>query len=96
MKLADLTRFGKELMQRARAFVYARSSDEWKGYFSGKLARVREFAQSNGEKAAAVGFLLGIAIVFFFKLFVVSAVVVGLVVLTIIIASDSRPDDWQP
>ena len=95
MKLADLTRFAKGLLERAREFVYSRSSDEWKDYFSGKLLRVREFAQANGEKAAAAGFLLGIAIVFFFKLFVVSAVIFGLVVLTIIIASDSRPSDWK-
>lgn len=95
MKLSNFTHWAEGLWQRARAFVYSRNGDEWKVYFAEKLSRVREFAQVNGEKAAVLGFFLGVAIVFFFKLVVVSAVVVGLLVLTIIIVADSRPDNWH-
>ncbi len=95
MRLSDIKTSAVKVWNKLKAFVYSRSGDEWKSYFGGKIQSVRAFAQDQGEKAAALGFLLGILMVFFFKLIVISLVVIGLLVLTIIIAADSRPDDWR-
>ena len=95
MQLAAITEWFSKARHQVRAFVYSRSGDEWKEYFISRLGAVRAYAQGNGEKAAGIGFLLGIFLVFFFKIFVVSVVIATLAVITIIIWADSRPQDWQ-
>lgn len=53
--------------------IRSKSRQEWREYFAAQVGRLREWMQSNGEKAAIMGFLLGVFIIVFYKL----ALVVG-------------------
>jgi hypothetical protein len=50
-------------------FARSRSQQEWREVFQAQVERVRAFVRENGEVAAVLGFGLGIAMVLFFKLF---------------------------
>jgi hypothetical protein len=54
------------------------------------LFQLRELIRENGEKAAVVGFVLGIFIVVFFKLFVVLVMLLVAAYSTILIIADSK------
>ena len=48
----------------------SRSHSEWRDAFSQSLDSGRAWVQRNGELAALVGFLAGVLIVIFFRIFV--------------------------
>lgn len=72
--------------------IRVRSREEWQSFFRGKLEALRTYVQTHGEKAALIGFLLGIFIVIFYKLVLVVAclVIVALQLLLIISESEAK------
>lgn len=83
----------REWFQRLQRFVYSRSGDEWKRFFLSQGSSLREFVRNNGEKAAGLGFLLGIFLVLFFKLALIVLAAAVILIVGIIIWADSRPED---
>jgi ABC-type protease/lipase transport system fused ATPase/permease subunit len=82
----------KDAMERITSAIRSRTKQEWEQYFSNLLNQVREFVKAEGEKAALIGFSLGIFIVIFYKLAIVLACL-GLVVhQLILIISESSKD----
>lgn len=69
--------------------IRAKSRAEWQQYFSDKISSLRDYVRENGERAAVLGFFLGVLLVIFYKLalIVVCLVVVGYQLLLIL--SDS-------
>lgn len=76
--LNDITRFAR-----------SRSSDEWKSFAREKLDDLRVSVRENGEKAAVIGFGVGIVVVLFFKLFLALAAISVLAFLTLLWLADS-------
>lgn len=85
----------RQLFIKLRNFVYSRSGDEWKSFFLSYVTEGRLFIKENGEKAAAIAFLLGILLVLFLKLVVILLMAAVVVVVGIIIWADNRPTDWK-
>ncbi len=63
----------------------SRTQAEWNDLFRSRLEGVRTFVRENGEIALLVGFGVGIAMVLFFKLFVLLFCLVALSYLVLII-----------
>jgi len=82
----------REWFQRVQTFIYSRSVVEWEEFFLSKVATLRDFVRNNGEKAAGIGFLFGIFLVLFFKLVIIAAAVTAVIIVSIIIWADSRPE----
>ena len=82
----------RKLMRRVidniKNTIRSKTSDEWRAYFQGKVQALRAFVQANGEKAALAGFVLGIVIVLFYKLFILIVTLATLAYLIVITASD--------
>lgn len=78
------------LVDRITQFAKSRSEDEWHAFVRERFENVRILIRDNGEKAAVLGFGLGILIVFFFKIFVVLLVLAIAAYSTILILSDSH------
>jgi hypothetical protein len=55
------------MFDRIVNLIRQRSRQEWQEYFRKRIDGVREYAQTNGEKAAIIAFLLGISLIVFFK-----------------------------
>jgi hypothetical protein len=77
-------------MERITKFAKSRTEDEWRAYVRERFEDLRILIRDNGEKAAVVGFVLGIGIMLFFKLFIILAVVAVAVYSTILIIADSE------
>jgi hypothetical protein len=75
---------------RITEFAKSRTDDEWRAYTRQLLLQLRELIRENGEKAALLGFILGIFIVVFFKLFVVLIMLAIAAYSTILIIADSK------
>jgi hypothetical protein len=88
-------KYMRQLFKKLQNFVYSRSGDEWKAFFLAKLSALRTFVRENGEKAAGVGFFLGILLVLFFKIAVTVAIVAVVAVVSVIVWADARPEDWK-
>jgi len=69
--------------------IKSRSPDEWKAELRSRIDTLRRYVQEHGERAALIGFLLGIFIVIFYKLvlFLACVALVGYQLLLIISAS---------
>ncbi len=78
------------VIDRITEFARSRSEDEWREYIRERFEFVRNLVRENGEKAAILGFVLGIGLVIFFKLFVLLLVVAVGVYSTILILADGR------
>ncbi len=78
------------LVDRITQFAKSRSEDEWHTFARERFENLRILIRDNGEKAAVLGFGLGILIVFFFKIFVVLLVLAIAAYSTILILSDSH------
>ena len=78
----------RRVIEEIKKSIYSKTSDEWRAYFQGKVQALRAFVQANGEKAALAGFVLGIVIVLFYKLFILLATLATLTYLIVITASD--------
>lgn len=70
--------------------IRARSTEEWKSFFVGKLEELRTYVQTHGEKAAVLGFVLGIFLVIFYKLVLVFACLAVVAFQLLLIISDSE------
>jgi hypothetical protein len=82
----------KGAIDRITSFIRSRTRQEWQQYFSDRLTQLREFVKSEGEKAAIIGFCLGIFIVIFYK-FAIVLMCLGLVAhQLILIISDTSKD----
>lgn len=80
----------REIRSRITEFAQSRSEEEWRAYSRERLLYVREIIRQNGEKAAVLGFGLGILIVVFFKLFIVLLMLAIAAYSTILILADSK------
>jgi hypothetical protein len=78
------------VIDRITEFARSRSEVEWREYIRERFEFVRNLVRENGEKAAILGFVLGIGLVIFFKLFVLLLVVAVGVYSTILILADGR------
>ena len=77
-------------MNRITEFARTRSEDEWRAYAGEQMRHLRHSIRDNGEKAAVLGFALGIFIVVFFKLFVVLLMLSVAAYCTVLILADSK------
>ena len=59
----------RNIFQPLIDFAGSRTQQEWNEVFQGRFEGVRTFVRENGEISAVVGFGVGIAMVLFFKLF---------------------------
>lgn len=82
----------KDAMERITSAIRSRTKQEWEQYFANLLSQVREFVRAEGEKAALLGFCLGIFIVIFYKLALVVACI-GLVVHQLILIISDKSND---
>ncbi len=80
----------REIRSRITEFAQSRTEGEWRAYLRERLLYVREIIRQNGEKAAVLGFGLGILIVLFFKLFIVLLMLAIAAYSTILILADSK------
>jgi hypothetical protein len=78
----------KDTIERVTRAIRSRTKAEWEQYFSDLLTQTREFVRSEGEKAALIGFGLGIFIVIFYKLALVLACLAVVAYQLILIISD--------
>ena len=69
-------------------FARSRTQAEWNELVFGKLVEVRTYVRENGEKAAGIGFILGILIVLFIKPFILLLAFSALIYLIIIALAD--------
>jgi hypothetical protein len=53
--------------------IKSKRKAEWNEYFRGWIEWLRDYVQSNGEKAAVLGFIFGIFAVTFYKLVILIA-----------------------
>lgn len=65
-------------IQSVKDLINSRTQTQWRDLFREQYQRLRSFLRQNGEVAALAGFLFGIALVFFFKLFVVVGCLIAL------------------
>jgi hypothetical protein len=73
--------------------IRMRSRQEWQDLFLSWGERPRNYARDNGEKAALLALILGVLLVCFYKLFVLLFVVFGMVMLSVLLISESAPKD---
>lgn len=66
------------MINRLRDLIKSRSKAEWRQYFKMQVDMLRRYIQENGERAAVVGFIVGIVIVIFIKLALI-LVVLGVI-----------------
>jgi hypothetical protein len=78
------------MLERVTDAIRSRSRKEWEDYFNELLSRLREYSQTNGEKAAIVGFLLGMLVVIFYKLALIIACVTLVAFQLVLILSEDR------
>ena len=78
----------RRIIDHITQFARSRTQAEWNELAYGKLVELRTFVRENGEKAAAIGFALGILIVLFIKPFIVLTALAALVYLTILAIAD--------
>jgi hypothetical protein len=76
------------VLEEVRRIIRAKTQSQWKAFFRAQIDAIRAFAQTQGEKAAFGGFLVGIFIVLFYKLFIFIVTILTLVYLIIITAAD--------
>jgi len=81
----------RKFFDRILGFSRSKSKEEWRAFFGQQGSSLRVFVQQNGEKAALLGFALGILIILFFKLFIVLACVAALLAMLLIICAESKP-----
>ncbi len=79
------------MFKRLGNTIKSKSRSEWEAYFKGKLSWLREYSQSNGEKAAIVGFLLGVAVVLFYKVALIIACITVVLCQLVLILSEELP-----
>jgi hypothetical protein len=70
------------------SLIKARSKTEWRQYFKMQVEQLRRYIQDNGERAAVVGFIVGVTIVIFLKFVIVLAVLTLIAYQTMIIVAD--------
>lgn len=78
------------LIDEAKRIIRSKTKDEWQGWFGAQLAAARTYIQDNGEKAALAGFLVGIFIILFYKLFIFILTLLTLAYLIIITMADAE------
>lgn len=78
----------RRVVDYIKTIIRSKTQDEWKDFFWAKAQALRAFVQNNGEKAAAAGFVLGILIVLFYKLFIILVTLATLAYLIMITVSD--------
>jgi hypothetical protein len=67
--------------------IKSRTQAQWKQLFAAQYQQARGFIRENGEVAALIGFVLGVALVFFFKLFFFAALLLALAYLLILVSA---------
>jgi hypothetical protein len=70
-------------------FARSRSAEGWKALAREKFEDLRVAVQENGEKSAVVAFVVGVLVVFFFKLFLILVALAALSFLTILWLAES-------
>jgi hypothetical protein len=75
----------RNIFQPLVDFAGSRTQREWKEAAQAQCERLRTFVRENGEVAALVGFGVGIAMVLFFKLFLLLCCLITLSYLLLII-----------
>ena len=70
--------------------IRARSREDWQSLFRTRLEELRTYVQTHGEKAALIGFLLGIFLVIFYKLVLVLACLMIVAYQLVLIISESE------
>jgi hypothetical protein len=70
--------------------IQSKSREQWEQATSQKAAELREYVRANGEKAALIGFLLGVFIVIFYKLALIVGCLAAIGYQLVLIVSDSR------
>jgi len=78
----------REILGRITEFACSRTPTEWWNLIHEAIERVRVLVRDNGEKAAIVGFGLGMLLIIFFKLIVLLFVVGALVFLSLVAISE--------
>ena len=79
----------RNIFQDITRFARSKSSSEWKSSVWQKLDDLRVLVRDHGEKAALVGFGIGVGVVLFFKLFLVLTAIAALAFLTVLWLSES-------
>ena len=72
--------------------IKSKSRDEWNALLKERLLWLRIYAQENGEKVFVLGLVLGMFVVFLFKIFVFTVALVALVYLIVMAIADSGTD----
>ena len=78
----------RKIIDHITGFARSRTQAEWNDLAYGQLVALRTFVRENGEKAAGIGFVLGILIVLFIKPFIVLVALAALVYLSILAIAD--------
>jgi hypothetical protein len=79
------------MFERITKAIRSRSRREWEDYFKGRLNWLREYSQTNGEKAAIAGFLLGSLVVVFYQVALIVACITLVVGQLILILAEDAP-----
>jgi hypothetical protein len=92
MKIVNngVTRAMVRLIDEAKRLIRSKTKDEWQAFFLAKVVCVRTYIQEHGEKAAIAGFIAGILLILFYKLFVLILTLAVLGYLIIITLADSE------
>jgi hypothetical protein len=69
--------------------IRAKSRAEWQAHLHGKVSFLRDYVRENGERAAVLGFLLGVFLVIFYKLALVLVCLAVVGYQLLLIMSDS-------
>jgi hypothetical protein len=77
------------LINEAKRLIRSKKKDEWQAFFWAQLTSVRTYIHDHGEKAALVGFITGILLILFYKLFILILTLAALAYLVIITAADA-------
>lgn len=78
----------RRILDHITQFARTRTQAEWNELAYSKLVEVRTYVRENGEKAAVIGFALGILIVLFIKPFILLVALSALVYLIILAIAD--------
>ncbi|MFO0416668.1 MAG: hypothetical protein ACK5Y6_05205 [Pseudomonadota bacterium] len=76
------------IISKITDFARSRSKAEWQALVEGYWLDLKEYARANGEKAAVIGFALGIFIVVFYKLALLLACLAVLVYQLLLLIAD--------
>jgi hypothetical protein len=74
-----------------RELIRSKNQAQWRATFNDWITTVRIFVQENGEKALILGFILGVIIVMFFKLFILVSCLSALAYLVVMVVADPPP-----